>query len=163
MSKTIRKRNRFVVPIRIHRGSYPNEIAGFVETEQVRENVGLAQGLRYLFLIHGVFSLSIGFLLYLVPLTWMGMTEQVFVAQSFVRVLGAFFVALGFKDMLCFRAGCWKEICIIVLMEAILSLLSAIGVVFVILFTGVSLGILGMAFGFGIFSLAWSYFYVTCR
>jgi len=163
MSKAIHKKNRFAVPIRIHWGIYPNEIAGFVETGQVIEDAGVAKGLRYLFLIHGVFSLSIGLSLYFIPLAWIGLTESVVVAQAFVRILGAFFIALGFKDLLCFRAGCWKEVCIVVLMEAILSLLAALGSLFFLLLIGISPGIVAMVLGFGIFSFAWSYFYVTCR
>jgi len=163
MGKVINRKNRVAIPIRIRRDVYPNEITGFVEIRREMESVGVSRGLRYLFLIHGAFFLVVGFSLYFVPLAWIGMTGSVAVAQAFVRVLGAFFVALGFKDILCFRAGCWKEICIIVLMETVFSLLASIGTLFLILFIGAAPGIAAMALAFGTFSLAWLYFYVTCR
>ena len=163
MGNAVKKKNRFTIPIRVHRDVYPNEITGFVETRRGIEDIGISKGLRYLFLIHGVFFMVVGLSLYFVPVAWIGMTGSVAVAQAFVRVLGAFFVALGFKDILCFRAGCWKEVCITVLMEAVFSLLASIGTIFLIIFIGVAPGIVATALVFGIFALAWSTSYVVCE
>jgi hypothetical protein len=162
-----KKVKKFAVPLKVHLmlntgAVLTGERGGWV-AEESKEDVALSRGLKSLFLIHGVTATVIGILLYLMPVTWAGLTNYGALDQVFVRILGAFLVGLGFKDWLCFRAGCWKEVCIIVRMEIVLTFLAVLGGLFLLFFTGISSSVLAITILFGIFAAVWTYFYVTCR
>ncbi len=124
----------------------------------------ISKGLKYLFLIHGIFSLIFGLLLCFIPIGYAGCFKDIGpVDPCPMRLLGAFILALGVKDWFCFVSKRWDDVRISVLMEIALTVFSTIVCLYVLLFVWRPSEIWWCFVVFPAFAVAWIYFYFKQR
>jgi hypothetical protein len=124
---------------------------------------GVSKGLKALFIIHGITALLSGLALFLVPFKWAELNQYGTIDEGPMRLLGAFFLALGFKDWFCFRAKGWGEVRIIVIQEIALTILATLACLYVLLYARAPQVVWVNAITFAIFAVAWIYFFIKYR
>jgi Na+-driven multidrug efflux pump len=128
------------------------------------QEAAVSPGLRYLFLVHGVFSLIFGLLFCFTPVGYAGLFKPFgSVDLCTVRLLGVFILGIGVTDWFCFASRRWNEVKITVLMEIALTYLATIACLYVLLFIWGPSHVWGCFVIFPAFAVAWTYFYVRHR
>lgn len=124
----------------------------------------ISTGLKYLFLIHGIFAVIFGLLFCFVPMCCASLFKHFgSVNVCTMRLLGAFLLALAVKDWFCFVSKRWEEVKIPVLMEIALTLFATVACLYTLLYTWAPCEIWGFFVIFPAFAVAWIYFYIRHR
>lgn len=128
-----------------------------------KKEVGISKGLKALFVVHGVGAIFTGVLLFLVPETWAKLNQYGSIDHGAMRLLGAYFLALGFKDWFCFKAKGLVEVRIILIQEVALTLLATLACLYAVIFEAAPAVMWFNAVLFAVLFVFWTYFYLKYR
>ena len=120
----------------------------------------MSKGLRITFLIHAIVALVFGGLLFLRPVSWALLVNWTPFDGDMTRIYGAALLALAFGSWLGYRAKRWEEVRILVLMEIVLTVLSAVGELWGLLFRYTPAFAWVAVVVWAAFAAAWIYFYL---
>jgi hypothetical protein len=119
----------------------------------------MSKGLKITFLIHAIVALVFGIMLYLRPASWAMLVNWTPFDGDMTRIYGAALLALAVGSWYGYRAKQWEEVRILVLMEITLTVLSAIGELWGLLFRYTPAFAWVAVVIWVAFAVAWIYFY----
>lgn len=117
----------------------------------------MSQSTKYTFLIHTVVAVIMGIPLFIVPGRWLplfGWAEEG-IDALLSRVLGAALIALAWSSYRGWQATDWEQVSIIVELEAVFTVLAAIGMLRHLIGFSWPVGVWFIFALFVIFAIAW--------
>jgi hypothetical protein len=117
----------------------------------------MSQSTRYTFLVHAVVAAILGIPLLIIPGRWLpvfGWTADV-IDPLLSRVLGAAVIALGWSSYRGWRAIDWDQVSFVVELEAIFTVLAAVGLLRHLIGFSYPAGVWFIFAIFVIFAIAW--------
>jgi hypothetical protein len=119
----------------------------------------MSRGLKRVFLVHTLVSFIFGVVLFVITGTWARVADWGPFDPAMTRVYGAALMAIGLSSWLGYHASRWEEVRIIVLMEIAFTVLSAVGILYELLFADAgSSAWISFLFYVG-FGLVWIFYY----
>jgi hypothetical protein len=122
-------------------------------------NQKISSGLKTLFLVHFILALLFGLLYLFIPDFFFGMFGVTIPDLNPYRLIGAAVFSLGISSWLCYQAGEWEQVKILVQLEMLWPILGALVIIYGILFAGLPAVFWINAIILAGFGLAFIYYY----